>query len=233
MVSGRLLQYRVRKHPRARSASVRVNRREGVLITLPLWIPRKIAPGLLALWEDWLAGQVEKYKVWNGPVVREFASGSLLPILGRPRELVLQPLAAGRVRPTARLDDRSLILSLPPVRILDPRPELEKYLRRLARRDLAGRVERWSPAVGREPSRLVIGERKSRWGSCSRRGTLSFCYRLVMAPPETIDAVVAHEVCHLVHLNHSPRFYDLLDRVCPGHREAMDWLTEHEEDLVI
>ena len=54
-----------------------------------------------------------------------------------------------------------------------------------------------------------------------------------MAPPETIDAVVAHEVCHLVHLNHSPRFYALLDRVCPGHREAMDWLADHEEDLVI
>ena len=79
--------------------------------------------------------------------------------------------------------------------------------------------------------RLVIGERRSRWGSCSRRGTLSFCYRLVMAPPETIDAVVAHELCHLVHLNHSRRFYALLDRVCPGHREAMDWLADHHDEL--
>ena len=54
-----------------------------------------------------------------------------------------------------------------------------------------------------------------------------------MAPPDTVDAVVAHEICHLAHLNHSRRFYALLDRVCPGHSESMKWLDEHEDDLLL
>ncbi|MBU8869399.1 MAG: M48 family metallopeptidase [Gemmatimonadales bacterium] len=233
VVSGRVLQYQVRLHRRARRASVQVTRREGVVVTLPWRAPRRVLPGLMAEWESWLEGQVEECGVWDGPVVREFASGSILSILGRPRELVLEPLAAGRSRPTARLEADALILCMPTERLLEPRAELEKYLRRLARSDFSERVDSWSELIGPRPSRLIIGERKSRWGSCSRRGTLSFCYRLVMAPPETIDAVVAHEVCHLVHLNHSPRFYALLDRVCPGHREAMVWLNEHENDLMV
>ena len=63
------------------------------------------------------------------------------------------------------------------------------------------------------------------------RGTISYCYRLVMAPPEVIDAVVAHEICHLAHLNHSRRFYALLDKVCPDHRARMKWLVDHHDEL--
>jgi predicted metal-dependent hydrolase len=62
---------------------------------------------------------------------------------------------------------------------------------------------------------------------------LSFCYRLIMAPPEVIDAVVAHEICHLAHMNHGPRFYALLDEACPGHRRAMAWLRENEDNLLL
>lgn len=233
VVAGRLLHYTVRKHRRARSASVRVNRQDGVLVTLPWRVPLRVLPALLAEWEAWLAEQAEKFDAWSGPVVREFSTGSQVFVLGRSRTLVLAPLASDRSRSTAMLQDETLTLGLAPQRILDPQPELEKYLRRLARRELEARVARWADVVGRRPERVIIGERRSRWGSCSRRGTLSFCYRLVMAPPETIDAVVAHELCHLVHLNHSPRFYALLDRVCPGHRESMQWLTDHHSELFI
>lgn len=231
VIGGRLLQYSIRKHRRARSASVRVNPRDGVLITLPWRVPHRVVPELLAEWEGWLAVQAEKYGVWNGPVVREFGPGTLVHVFGVPRELVVTPLATGRKRTVARLEEQTLTMAMSPDKIMDPRPDLEKYLRRLARQDLTTRVEQWSPVVGRQPERVIIGERRSRWGSCSRRGTLSFCYRLVMAPPETIDAVVAHELCHLVHLNHSPRFYALLDRVCPGHRESMDWLAQNHDDV--
>lgn len=233
LVGGRLLRYEVRKHRRARSATARVNRRDGVVVTLPWRVPLRVVPSLLAEWETWLADQAEKHQVWNGPAVRELASGSELWVLGRLRSLQIEALPPGRRRATARLEPDALSLALPPQRILEPRPAVEKYLRRLARSELEARVDRWARRVGRRPAKVIVGERTSRWGSCSRRGTLSFCYRLVMAPPETIDAVVAHELCHLVHLDHSPRFYELLDGVCPGHREVTGWLDIHHDELLL
>jgi predicted metal-dependent hydrolase len=115
--------------------------------------------------------------------------------------------------------------------VFEVRAVLEKYLRRLARKDLTERTAHWADRIGLFPRKVIVGERTSRWGSCSVRGTISYCYRLVMAPPEAIDAVVAHEICHLAHLNHSRRFYALLDKVCPDHRTSMKWLVDHHDDL--
>jgi predicted metal-dependent hydrolase len=72
----------------------------------------------------------------------------------------------------------------------------------------------------------------SRWGSCSARARLSFSWRLVFAPETVVDAVVAHEVAHLVELNHGPRFWRLLDRLAPQHRTAQDWLRHHRTRLL-
>ncbi len=233
LLGGRTLRYEVRKHRQARSATARVNRRDGVVVTLPWRVPFRVVPSLLKEWEPFLVEQAEKYGVWNGPAVREFSTGSELWILGELRSLQIEALPAQRKRYSAALEPGALRLALAPEEILDVRPAVEKFLRRLARTELVDRVKHWAPRVGREPTKVMIGERTSRWGSCSRRGTLSFCYRLVMAPPETIDAVVAHELCHLVHLNHSPRFYELLDEVCPGHRQVMAWLDVHHDELLI
>ena len=106
-------------------------------------------------------------------------------------------------------------------------------MRSLARRDLTARTAHWAETLDLHPRRVMVGERTSRWGSCSRQGALSFCYRLVMAPPRVADAVVAHEVCHLAHLDHGRRFWALLDSACPWHRDANRWLQDHEDELII
>jgi hypothetical protein len=93
-------------------------------------------------------------------------------------------------------------------------------------------VVRLAEDIGLWPARIIVGERTTRWGSCSGRGTLSFCYRLVMAPPAVIDAVVAHEICHLRHMNHGRRFRRLVTLACPDHDEQMTWLREHEDELL-
>ena len=154
-------------------------------------------------------------------------------LLGRPRRLVITALPGGRRRPRFDLSDEVLALELAPDDVFDPRPQLEKYLRRMARADLHERVGRWSDEIGLYPTKVIVGERTTRWGSCSPRGTLSFCWRLVLAPPHVVDAVVAHEVCHLAHLDHSPRFWALLDGACPWHREAREWLDDHHEALIL
>jgi len=233
LVGGRPLSYRVRRSRRARKMGVHVDRRDGVVVVLPWRTALKVVPGLLEGWADWLNEKVEEYGVRHGPEVKQYATGSEILVLGRPRRLVITALSAARKRPRFDLADEILAVELAPDDVFAPREQLEKYLRRLARADLNERAAHWSDAIGLYPGKVIVGERTTRWGSCSPRGTLSFCYRLVMAPERIIDAVVAHEICHLAHLNHGKRFYALLDQACPWHREAGRWLKDHHDDLLV
>lgn len=231
LLNGKPLRYHVRRSRRARKLGIRVCPRDGVVVTLPWRVAYAEVPGLLEEFGDWLEARVDELGVRLGPVRKHYATGTCVLVFGEDRDLRIGPLDAGRNRPVIALQEGILAMALPPRDILDPRPALEAYLRRLARQDLPDRVARWADLIGHEPSRVIIGERTSRWGSCSSRGTISLCYRLVMAAPAVIDAVIAHEICHLVHLNHSPRFYALLDVACPSHREGMAWLKENHDRL--
>ncbi len=231
LIKGKPVRYRVRHSRRARKMGVQVCKRDGVVIVLPQKVGLKVVPELLEHWADWIDAKADEYGVRHGPLIREYATGSEILIMGRPRKLAISNLPIGRKRPVFELGDDSLSLALDPADVFEIRPILEKYLRRLARKDLTERTALWSDRIGLFPRRVIIGERTSRWGSCSVRGTLSYCYRLVMARPEAVDAVVAHEICHLAHLNHSRRFYGLLDKVCPDHRVWMKWLVDNHDDL--
>jgi predicted metal-dependent hydrolase len=233
LVLGKPLRYRVRRSPRARRIGVQVCRREGVVVVLPRRAPLREAAAALERWAEWLDRQVEKHGVRHGPRRVELAGGSTLLVLGEPRILDLRPLPAGRTRARITLADDAVVAELPQRDLLDPRPALERWLRRLARTELEARTAHWAETLDLHPRKVIVGERTSRWGSCSRRGTLSFCYRLVLAPPRVIDAIVAHEVCHLAHFDHSPRFWALLDSACPWHRDASAWLAGREDELIL
>jgi predicted metal-dependent hydrolase len=230
---GRPVRYRVRRSLRARRISVQVSRRDGLVVVLPRRAARRDVAAALTHWADWIDAQVESHGVRHGPQRIELTTGSALLVHGEPRILELRPLAAGRSRGRLFLVDGALVAELAPADLLDPRPALERWLRSLARRDLTARTAHWAETLDLRPTRVMVGERTSRWGSCSRQGTLSFCYRLVMAPPRVADAVVAHEVCHLAHLDHGRRFWALLDSACPWHREANRWLQDHEDELIL
>jgi predicted metal-dependent hydrolase len=105
------------------------------------------------------------------------------------------------------------------------------WLRREARRDIEAAVARHAQAIGRRPAGIRIGDAKSRWGSCSAQGALSFSWRLVLAPPHVLDYLAAHEVAHLAEMNHGRRFWALVDRLCPAHRPARAWLKRNGAEL--
>ncbi|MDE6943319.1 MAG: M48 family metallopeptidase [Lachnospiraceae bacterium] len=81
--------------------------------------------------------------------------------------------------------------------------------------------------------RITIRDQKTRWGSCSARGTLSFNWRLMLAPPAILDYVVVHELCHLTHMNHSAAFWQAVESVYPDYRNARRWLKEHGQELIL
>ena len=91
--------------------------------------------------------------------------------------------------------------------------------------------QRYADALGLTFKRLTVRDQSSRWGSCSTNGMLSFSWRLILAPCQVLDYLAAHEVAHLVEMNHSPRFWRLVQRICPHHQSAKAWLDAHGADL--
>jgi len=231
LINGKPARYRVRRSNRARRLGLEVDRRDGLVVVLPRHVPLTEVEKMLAEHATWIDRKLDQLGVRHGPVRREYVTGSELLVLGMPRRLQIRPLAPGRKRSQARLQGEVMEVLLNQTDALDPRVVLERWLRRTARQVIHQRVAHLAARIGLEPGKILIGERTSRWGSCSGRGTLSFCYRLVMAPLPVIDAVVAHELCHLRYLDHGRRFYRLLNLACPDHGEQMAWLHGHEDEL--
>jgi predicted metal-dependent hydrolase len=115
---------------------------------------------------------------------------------------------------------------------LDPSSVSESAARRTARRLVSHLARQEAERIGVSYRRIRIGGQRTLWGSCSPRGTLSFNWRLVLAPPEVLDYVVVHELCHLRVPNHSPRFWELVGRHRPRWREQREWLRDHGQELM-
>ena len=97
---------------------------------------------------------------------------------------------------------------------------------------IPGRVAFYAPKVGVTYGRITIRNQKTRWGSCSSKGNLNFNCLLMLAPPEVIDSVVVHELCHRKEMNHSDRFYEEVLRVFPDYHKWNRWLKEHGNELL-
>lgn len=113
------------------------------------------------------------------------------------------------------------------------RTALENRYKEAARSYIPKRVAYYHAMTGGDYCRITIRDQKTRWGSCSSRGTLSFNWRLMLAPPAVLDYVVVHELCHLTHMNHSPAFWQAVEAVCPDYRNLRKWLKEHGNELIL
>lgn len=101
-----------------------------------------------------------------------------------------------------------------------------------ARKVIPRRVEYYAKLIGVVPGRISIRSQKTKWGSCSAKGNLNFNCLLMLAPPEVLDCIVVHELCHLKEMNHSKRFYDEVLRVCPEYRKWHRWLRDNGDILM-
>jgi predicted metal-dependent hydrolase len=115
---------------------------------------------------------------------------------------------------------------------LDPRAVSEVDARRAVRELVTMLAEEEAPPLGVSYSRIQVRDQRTRWGSCSTTGTLSFNWRLVLAPFDVLDYVVVHELCHLVEPNHSRRFWKLVERRRPNWRAQRDWLDRNGPELL-
>jgi predicted metal-dependent hydrolase len=146
-----------------------------------------------------------------------------VPYLGGALRLVPQP---GRTR-AHRRGERLLVPAG------DARPAIERFYRRAARAEIEPRLDRAAALAGVRYRDLSIRAQRTRWASCSSTGHMSFNWRLLLAPESVLDYVVWHEVCHLQILDHSRRFWALLERHWPRYREDREWLRRHGATLVL
>jgi predicted metal-dependent hydrolase len=214
------IRYTVRRSSRARRVRVSVDPHGGVEVVLPARAREREAAAAVAELRPWIERRLHEAAAVRARV-RERAG--TVPYLGRALTLVPE---AGRTRVHRRGDE----LLVPGA---DPAPALERWFRRAARAEMVPRADEASAAVGRPYTALTIRNQRTRWGSCSASGALSFNWRLLLAPEEVLDYVVWHEACHLAVLDHSPRFWRLLAAHRPGYREPRRWLRAHGATLVL
>ena len=153
----------------------------------------------------------------------------IVPLRGAPHRVVHRPHVRGTVW-TERNDAGERLLCVagaPP----HHNRRVGDFLRREAQRDLDAASRRYAEVLDVAIKRISVRDQSSRWGSCSNTGVLSFSWRLILAPPYVLDYLAAHEVAHLVELNHSPKFWRLLKRLNPDCERAKAWLDTHGTDL--
>jgi predicted metal-dependent hydrolase len=212
--------YRVRRSERARRVRVTVDQR-GVEVVLPRRAPEREAAAAIRELEPWIRRRVREVERAQEAVA---ARGDAVPYLGELLSVRTEP---GRTRVHRR--GAELLAPAGPER----EPALERWYRRAAREEIARRLERACALAGSSYSKLTIRGQRTRWASCSRSGAMSFNWRLLLAPEDVLEYVVWHEVCHLQIMDHSPRFWSLLERWCPDYREHSRWLRRHGQTLVL
>lgn len=214
------VEVHLRRSARARRFSLRVSRLDGrVTLTLPTRARDAEALTFLAAQEGWVRRMLARMPEVTGTDV---VPGIDLPVEGRPLRLVPGP--GRRVRVEA---DQLLVPGDP----AQAGARVAAWLKVLARDRLARSSSYYAGLVGRDFSRLVLRDTRSRWGSCSHDGTLMYSWRLILAPPSVLDYVAAHEVAHLVEMNHSPAYWDVVGRICPDWKRQRQWLHARGQDL--
>jgi predicted metal-dependent hydrolase len=215
------IDYTIRRSARARRVRVTVDASSGVEVVLPQRAPEREAAAAIRELRPWIERRVAELDRARAAVA---ARGATVPYLGEALRLVTQP---GRTRAHRRADELLVPAGA------DQRPAIERFYRRAARSEVAARLDRACAEAGSSYSSLTIRGQKTRWASCSPSGGMSFNWRLLLAPEPVLDYVVWHEVCHLEVLDHSPRFWRLVQARCPGYREQMRWLRKNGSTLLL
>lgn len=223
-VNGRVLPLSIREHARASRITLRIEPGgQALRLTVPPGLPRREIDSFLTRHHGWLLT-----KLANVPEASSVTEGSLVPIRGVDHRIEL----TGRLRGLA---EAVMVGGEPVLRVSGGADRVGRrvadHLKREAKADLEERVRLHAARLGKPVRSIAYKDTKSRWGSCSSDGRLSFSWRIAMAPPLVIDYLAAHEVAHLKEMNHAPAFWAVCRELCPETDEAKRWLKRNGNRL--
>lgn len=215
------LKIRLRSNPRARRFLLRLPAdHSGPVLTVPRGGSLQSAERFALQHIDWLLERLERR-----PDHVPFLPGNIIPLRGEDHLIV----PTGKLR--GLIETSGVTAGLPKLHVpgeTDHLPrKLTSWLKAEAKADLTAAANVHADKIGKTITAISIRDTKSRWGSCAANGRLSFSWRLILAPPEVLDYVAAHEVAHLREMNHSARFWKLCQELAPHTRDARQWLKEN------
>lgn len=188
-----------------KSMEIRLSQGGSVRLFAPRRAPLKLADAFVQERAQWIqGGRAAMREAQNRRAAeRPLESGATLLYEGEPVELRIRPAERNQIR----FDGESLLVFASDTSREALVGQLQRWLTEQARERIGQRLDHFIPLVGRAPGRIAIRDQKTRWGSCSSQHNLNFNWKLIMAPPEALDYVVVHELCHLYDFNHSPKFW--------------------------
>jgi predicted metal-dependent hydrolase len=214
------VEVHLRRSASARRFSLRVSRLDGkVTLSMPMRAREGEALAFLKGHEDWLR---QTLQAMPESALRPICLGAVIPVEGR--EMRLAP-GSGR---SIRVEGDQLMVPGDPSAA---GARVAAWLKVLARDRLARASTHYAGLVGRSYSQLALRDTRSRWGSCSPDGRLMYSWRLIMAPPLVLDYVAAHEVAHLVEMNHSAAYWAVVSGICPDWRTQRAWIHANGQSL--
>jgi len=219
-IGGREVPLRIRRNPKARRLILRIDTdSDGAIVTLPSRVPLREGVELARARSDWILRRLAELS----PRV-PFADGARVPYLDQEHVIHYRP---GR-RGVVWREGREIQVA--------GRPEhtgrrVRDWFKAEARARITGLVAEKTEMLGRGRGRITLRDTRSRWGSCSANGNLSFCWRLIMVPEPVLDYVVAHEVAHLAHRDHGPAFWRAVQGLTRDADAGRAWLRRHGESL--
>ena len=208
----------LRRSARARRLSLRISRLDGrITLTLPDGVPERQGIAFLESREDWLRGHLE-----DAAPAHSVGLGGTVPFEGVPL-----PVTSGQVRGPV-LRQGALVVPPDPARA---GRRVQAFLKLQARDRLVAASDHYAALLARSYSRITLRDTRSRWGSCTAAGDLMYSWRLIMAPPEVLRYVAAHEVAHLAEMNHSAAFWQVVEGLMPDYRTHRRWLRREGDAL--
>lgn len=216
---------RLRRHRQARRYTLRIQAatRE-VVLTLPPRGTVREAKAFASKHTAWIAARLGRL-----PKAVPFAHGTVLPLRGVPHRIVHRRGVRGTVWVETDGNGKPILCVAGEAEHVARR--VTDFLKREVKRDLELASRRYAARLGVPIRRITVRDQTTRWGSCSTTGALSYSWRLVFAPPHVLDYLAAHEVAHLVEMNHSVKFWRLVERLYPGIDRAKAWLDVNGADL--
>lgn len=226
-IDGRQVDVRVIENPRTSRLTLRLvpasKTQESLKVTVPPGTPEDEVDRFLAENRNWAAARLKRL-----PEITRIEDGATIPLRGVPHRIIHSGLGRGIVSIGMEEDG-------PVIRVFgDPKftpRKVADFLKRQAKQDLSKAVAHYSKELGVKAKSITMRDTTSRWGSCSSSGALNFSWRIVLAPPEVLNYLAAHEVAHLREMNHSDRFWSLVENVCPDMKAQQSWLKVHGSKL--
>jgi len=222
VIANRSMTLKIRAHKKARRMILRLDDRDGMetlRVTTPTGVARQAVLDWVNTQSDWIRTRLEKR-----PRRVAFEPGQIIPFRGQDH--TIRHKAGGR-GPVLHANHELTVTG--GQEYLSRR--LTDWLKKQARQVLTDRVQEKTAILGKAYGRVSVRDTRTRWGSCSSTGNLSFCWRLVLAPDYVLDYVVAHEVAHLQEHNHSSVFWALTEQLTDHVHAGKRWLSEHGESL--